>query len=237
MNPTLVGVAIATVLLLPAMRWLTRWAPWAIEAEDAELAREPIPEKPSGMMAHYRQPLESSGWAWDVLAIALACLVVTQHAGARGFALAGLSLLLVVLARIDFRTLYLPDSLTQVVLWSGLLAAAAGLTVSTQDAIYGAALGYGFPWLIFHVYRIIRGVEGMGFGDFKLLAGLGAWGGWLAVPYIILGAAILGSVIYGLRISRGKAEVDQEFPFGPYIAASGWIWLTAGARLQPLLGI
>jgi leader peptidase (prepilin peptidase)/N-methyltransferase len=144
---------------------------------------------------------------------------------------------LVALAAIDFDTQYLPDSLTLPLLWLGLLAAvlfgrgAAPLPVAPAEAITGALLGYLSLWSVYWVFRLITGREGMGYGDFKLLAALGAWLGWTAIPLIILLSAVVGALVGGALILFRGRDHQLPMPFGPFLAAAGWVALLWGPAL------
>ena len=147
----------------------------------------------------------------------------------------GLVATLIALAFIDLDTQFLPDSLTLPLVWAGIASAAFGwIPVSLKDAVYGAMAGYLSLWLVFHAYRIIRGREGMGAGDFKLLAALGAWMGWLAIPSIILLASAVGALVgIGLIVLR-RHDRDVPIPFGPYLAGGGIAALFFGEQLSRL---
>ncbi|MGI4857767.1 MAG: prepilin peptidase [Janthinobacterium lividum] len=144
----------------------------------------------------------------------------------------GLGATLIALAFIDARTHLLPDSLTLPLLWAGLLLNVGGLFVPLADAVLGAAAGYLFLWLIYWGFRLLRGKEGMGYGDFKLLAALGAWLGWQALPQIILLSALAGSLFGVAALLGGRLRSDQPLPFGPYLAFAGGVALFFG---DPLL--
>jgi leader peptidase (prepilin peptidase) / N-methyltransferase len=132
---------------------------------------------------------------------------------------------LVALSGIDIDTQLLPDSITQPLLWLGLLLSLIGLFSDPQASILGAAAGYLTLWLIFHLFRLATGKEGMGYGDFKLLAVFGAWLGWSALPQIALLSALVGALVGGGMILFGRQGRDVPIPFGPYLAAAGWIAL------------
>ena len=136
---------------------------------------------------------------------------------------------LLVLAVIDARTTLLPDSLTLPLIWGGLLAALLGWSsVSLSDAVVGAMAGYMSLWSVYWAFKLITGRDGMGYGDFKLFAALGAWLGWSQLPLIILLASVVGAVVgIGLMIAK-RAGRDLQLPFGPYLAAAGWIALLWG---------
>jgi leader peptidase (prepilin peptidase)/N-methyltransferase len=160
------------------------------------------------------------------------------HFGATGAALAACVFLwsLIALTFIDFDTQLLPDNITLPLLWAGLLANVAGLRpgVGLRDAIIGAIAGYLALWTIYWLFKLIRGKEGMGYGDFKLLAALGAWLGWQMLPLIVLLSSVVGAVIgLGLVAFKGR---DHQIPlaFGPYLAIAGAIALFFGRSLIAL---
>jgi leader peptidase (prepilin peptidase)/N-methyltransferase len=138
-------------------------------------------------------------------------------------ALLGFTWALVALAVIDAKTMLLPDILTYPLLWAGLLLNINGLFVPLPDAVLGAALGYLSLWSIFHIFRLLTGKEGMGYGDFKLLAALGAWGGWQILPFVIFASSLFGA-IFGIfwLLTKGKGE-SQPLPFGPWLAMAGFV--------------
>jgi leader peptidase (prepilin peptidase)/N-methyltransferase len=135
---------------------------------------------------------------------------------------------LLALTFIDFDTQLLPDDLTLPLLWGGLVANLFGLFVPLRDAVVGAIAGYLTLWTVYWLFKIIRGKEGMGHGDFKLLAALGAWLGWKMLPLIVLGSSVVGAFIgIGLVVLKGR---DHNVPlaFGPYLAIAGMIALFWG---------
>jgi leader peptidase (prepilin peptidase)/N-methyltransferase len=146
--------------------------------------------------------------------------------------------LLVAMTGIDIDHQLLPDSLTLPLLWAGLLAAVligptAGISlpVSPRDAILGAVAGYLSLWSVFHIFRLITGKEGMGYGDFKLFAALGAWLGWQSLLLIILLSAATGAFLGILMIVLRGRDRAAPMPFGPYLAAAGWIAMLYGNEL------
>ena len=147
----------------------------------------------------------------------------------------GLVATLIALALIDFDTQYLPDDLTLPLLWAGIVSAALGwLPIKLGASVGGAVAGYLSLWLVFHAYRLIRGKEGMGAGDFKLLAALGAWLGWQLIPSIILLSSAVGAVV-GIALVVGKKhDRDVPIPFGPYLAGGGVAALFFGEQLTRL---
>jgi leader peptidase (prepilin peptidase) / N-methyltransferase len=142
---------------------------------------------------------------------------------------------LIALTGIDIDHQLLPDDITLPLLWAGLLAAVfvgpisgSPIPVSARDAITGATAGYGSLWLLFHIFRLITGKEGMGYGDFKLLAALGAWLGWKLLPLVILLSAATGAVLGILMIVLRGRDRATPMPFGPYLAAAGWLAMMYG---------
>ncbi|WP_266159666.1 prepilin peptidase [Dyella silvatica] len=148
-------------------------------------------------------------------------------------ALAGLTFTwtLIALAGIDFRTQLLPDQLTYPLLWLGLLLSLLPLFVLPTAAIIGAAIGYLSLWSVYWLFKLLTGKEGMGYGDFKLLAALGAWMGPTALLPIILLSSLIGALVGGGLIALRKHGREVPMPFGPFIAAAGWVWFIAGHEL------
>ena len=138
---------------------------------------------------------------------------------------------LVALTFIDFDTQLLPDGLTLPLLWSGLIVNLFELFVPLRTAVIGAIAGYLALWIVYWLFKLIRGKEGMGYGDFKLLAALGAWMGWPMLPFIVLLSSVVGAVI-GIMLIVFKGR-DHNIPlaFGPYLAIAGAIALFFGPRL------
>jgi len=154
--------------------------------------------------------------------------------GWQGLAACGFLWTLLALTFIDFDTQLLPDDLTLPLLWGGLLANLYGLFVPLAEAVVGAMAGYLTLWSIYWLFKLIRGKEGMGHGDFKLLAALGAWLGWKMLPLIVLGSSVVGAFIgISLVVLKGR---DHNVPlaFGPYLAIAGMIALFWG---QPLVKV
>tara|TARA_R100000935_G_scaffold15320_1_gene30506 strand:+ start:5730 stop:6614 length:885 start_codon:yes stop_codon:yes gene_type:complete len=139
------------------------------------------------------------------------------------------SFTLLALAVIDLDTTLLPDDLTYPLLWAGLLAAVLGISpVSLSDAVIGAMAGYLALWSLYWVFKLLTGKEGMGYGDFKLLAALGAWLGWQYLPVVVLLSSVVGLVFAVSMMASGSVKRDQGIPFGPYLAIAGWIALLWG---------
>ena len=135
---------------------------------------------------------------------------------------------LVALAGIDWDTTLLPDNLTLPLLWAGLLASLLGWTIPLPQAIWGAVAGYLSLWSVYWLFKLATGKEGMGYGDFKLLAALGAWLGWQMVLPIVLGASVIGAVVgIGMKLSSSLRE-GRYGPFGPFLAGGGIVVMLAG---------
>lgn len=174
-------------------------------------ARYPIVESVSGLLSAYA--------AWHF-----------------GFGLAGLAAIvliwaLIALTFIDFDTQLLPDSITLPLLWLGLLLNLNGAFTSLPNAVIGAAAGYLILWSVYWAFKLTTGKEGMGFGDFKLLAALGAWLGWSMLPLMILLSSLVGAVVGIALIVFTQQGRNIPIPFGPYLAGGGLIALFWG---QPL---
>jgi leader peptidase (prepilin peptidase)/N-methyltransferase len=174
------------------------------------------------------------------LGTALLSAIVAWHFGFGAATACALALTwsLVALTGIDIDHQLLPDGITLPLLWLGLLAAVAigptpgvALPVSPRDAILGAVAGYTSLWLVFHLFRLITGKEGMGYGDFKLYAALGAWLGWRVLPLVILLSAATGALLgIAMIVFRGR-DRGSPLPFGPYLAAAGWLTMLYGDSL------
>jgi leader peptidase (prepilin peptidase)/N-methyltransferase len=140
---------------------------------------------------------------------------------------------LIVLTMIDFQTMLLPDEITLPLMWAGLLLALFDVSpITLKTAVLGAVFGYLFFWLLFWIFKILTGKEGMGYGDFKLTAAIGAWGGWQILPVTIFGAAILASIFGIIFIFLKNKGKSIPFAFGPYLALSGWIALMWGPLIN-----
>ena len=151
-----------------------------------------------------------------------------------GLALA-LTWTLIALTFIDADTTLLPDSMTLPLLWLGLLANVFGVFAPLEDAVIGAAVGYLLLWSVYWLFKLATGREGMGYGDFKLLAALGAWLGYTMLLPIILLSSIVGAVVGGGLMLMARRGRDVPIPFGPYLAAAGFLTLLVGDRLLGLL--
>ncbi|VXB05216.1 Leader peptidase / N-methyltransferase [Pseudomonas sp. 8BK] len=138
---------------------------------------------------------------------------------------------LLAMSLIDVDHQLLPDSLVLPLLWLGLIANSFGLFASLQDALWGAITGYLSLWLVYWLFKLVTGKEGMGYGDFKLLAMLGAWGGWQVLPLTILLSSLVGAVLGLIMLRLRNAETSTPIPFGPYLAIAGWIALLWGEQI------
>ncbi|GGJ96995.1 prepilin peptidase [Pseudomonas matsuisoli] len=144
---------------------------------------------------------------------------------------------LIAMSMIDADHQLLPDALVLPLLWLGLIVNSYGLFTTLSDALWGAVFGYLSLWSVFWVFKLVTGKEGMGYGDFKLLAMLGAWGGWQVLPLTILLSSLVGAVLGLILLRLRNADGGTPIPFGPYLAVAGWIaliwgdWIT-GAYLQ-----
>ena len=164
----------------------------------------------------------------------LLSVVVVAHFGIGPEAVSALVLLWALIAAtgIDFDHQLLPDQITLPLLWAGLLINLNWqLFASLEDAVIGAIAGYLLLWSVFHLFRLATGKEGMGYGDFKLLAALGAWLGWQLLPVIILMASLVGAVVGILMMIIARRGKDIPIAFGPYLAAAGFIALLYGDEL------
>ena len=136
--------------------------------------------------------------------------------------------ILISLTMIDVHKQLLPDNITLPLLWLGLVFALFDTYTSLQASVIGAIAGYLSLWTVFQTFKLVTGKEGMGFGDFKLLAAMGAWMGWTMLPQIILVSSVIGAIAGSIMLVTGKARTQQPIPFGPYLAVAGWIALLWG---------
>lgn len=150
-----------------------------------------------------------------------------------GFALL-LTWALIALSFIDIDSQLLPDSITLPLLWLGLLLSLFDVFTDTHSSIIGAIAGYMVLWSVYQLFKLLTGKEGMGFGDFKLLAVFGAWLGWQTLPMIIILSSLVGTVIGISMIIFAKRNHAVPIPFGPYLAAAGWIALLWGEPINQL---
>ena len=161
-------------------------------------------------------------------------LVVANHypAGVMQWSAIALSWVLLALTFIDLDKMLLPDQLTLPLLWLGLLLNTQGTFVDLSDAVIGAAAGYLVLWTLYWTFKLLTGKEGMGYGDFKLLAALGAWLGWQALPLILILASAVGALVGISLLLLRRHQQGHPIPFGPYLATAGWIALLWGALIN-----
>lgn len=138
---------------------------------------------------------------------------------------------LLAMSLIDVDHQLLPDALVLPLLWLGLIVNYFGLFASLGDALWGAVFGYLSLWSVYWLFKLLTGKEGMGYGDFKLLAMLGAWGGWQVLPLTILFSSLVGAVLGVILLRLRNAETSTPIPFGPYLAIAGWIALLWGDQI------
>jgi leader peptidase (prepilin peptidase) / N-methyltransferase len=139
--------------------------------------------------------------------------------------------MLIAAAGIDARTQLLPDQLTLPLLWIGLLLSLVPVFVAPDAAIVGAAIGYLSLWSVYWLFKLATGKEGMGYGDFKLLAALGAWMGAMSLLPIVLLSSLIGAIVGGTVLALRGQDRTTPIPFGPFIAAAGWVWFLVGDRI------
>jgi leader peptidase (prepilin peptidase) / N-methyltransferase len=174
-------------------------------------ARYPVVEAVTGLLSAFVVWRLGSGWA--------------------GLASLAFAYLLIALTLIDYDTKTLPDDLNFPLLWLGLLVNLNGTFVPLRDAVIGAMAGYLVLWAVYWLFKLATGKEGMGYGDFKLLAALGAWLGWQMLPTIVILSSVVGAIVgIGLIVFARRAR-DNPIPFGPYLAAAGMIALLYGIPL------
>ena len=138
---------------------------------------------------------------------------------------------LLAMSLIDADHQILPDALVLPLLWLGLIVNQFGLFTTPADALWGAIAGYLSLWSVYWLFKLVTGKEGMGYGDFKLLAMLGAWGGWQVLPLTILLSSLVGAVLGLIMLKLRNAETSTPIPFGPYLAIAGWIALLWGDQI------
>ena len=207
------GHAIAPRHNLPVVGWL--WLRGRCHHCAAKIsARYPLVELLTAVLAATAAWRFGFGWA-ALAAIALICA-------------------LVALAFIDLDTSLLPDCLTQPLLWLGLLVNLGGVFTPLPDALIGAVAGYLLLWAVYWIFKLATGKEGMGYGDFKLLAALGAWLGWQQLPLIILASSLVGALTGVILIVFARHDRRVPIPFGPYLAGGGVLALLAGPSLLGL---
>ena len=167
---------------------------------------------------------------------AIGCALVAWKFGFGWPLLAGLvfTWILIAASGIDARTQLLPDQLTLPLLWLGLLLSLVPVFVAPADAILGAAIGWLSLWSVYWLFKLLTGKEGMGYGDFKLLAALGAWMGATALLPTILLSSLIGAIVGSIVLAIKGKDKSTPIPFGPFIAAAGWVWFVFGNELQAI---
>ncbi len=177
-------------------------------------------------------------WQYPLVELisAFACATVAWKFGFGWQLLAGLILtwILIAASGIDARTQLLPDQLTLPLLWLGLLISLVPVFIAPSDSIIGAAIGWLSLWSVFWLFKLMTGKEGMGYGDFKLLAALGAWMGASALLPTILLSSLIGAIVGGVILAAKGKDKSTPIPFGPFIAAAGWAWFVFGNELLAL---
>ncbi|NME02623.1 A24 family peptidase [Aeromonas sp. DNRA1] len=201
------GHAITAMENIPLLSWL--WLKGRCRECQAPIsARYPLVELLTALLSLVVAATYPPGWGL------LAALLLTW--------------VLVALTFIDLDKMLLPDQLTLPLLWGGLLFNLTGGFVPLADAVIGAMAGYLVLWSLYWAFKLLTGKEGMGYGDFKLLAALGAWLGWQALPIVLLLSSLVGAFIgIGLILLRNHHQ-NKPIPFGPYLAIAGWIALLWG---------
>ena len=201
---------------IPVLSWL--WLRGRCSACKAPIsARYPLIEMLAGILA------AASIWQYGLTLVGVSAAV--------------LCLTLITLTFIDIDTQLLPDDITLPLLWAGLLLNLVGGFVPLQDAVIGAVTGYLLLWSIYWLFKLLTGKEGMGYGDFKLLAALGAWFGWQAIPAILLLASVVGAVVGIALMIFTRHGRDVPIPFGPYLAGAGALTLFFSKPLMALYGL
>jgi len=168
----------------------------------------------------------------EVLAAVLAAVAVWKYGLSWQFAGAlALNWSFLTISAIDIEHQLLPDNIVLPLLWVGLLANSFGLYTDIYSALYGAFAGYVSLWLVFQAFRLLTGKEGMGYGDFKLFACIGAWLGWQALPLVILLSAFCGAAVGLALIAFQGQDKSQPIPFGPFLCAAGFVAMMWGPQL------
>ena len=186
-----------------------------------------------GRCRNCKTPISAQYPAVELLTMLLVLASVWRFGfGWQGFGASLVSCFLVAGAGIDLRTKLLPDQITLWLMWLGLIASVDNLFIPAKAAIAGAVLGYGSLWSVNWLFKQVRGKTGMGDGDFKLLAALGAWAGYKALLPIVLISSVTGAILQTILMRVRKDDGDAYFPFGPYIAIAGWIVFLFGEQIM-----
>jgi leader peptidase (prepilin peptidase)/N-methyltransferase len=188
-----------------------------------------------GKCAACRHPISLRYPLIEILT-AVTSAIVAWHFGytPQAFFVCMLTWSLIALSFIDINHHLLPDSITLPVLWSGLFLSLFGVLTDPRSSIIGAIAGYLILWTVYQLFKLATGKEGMGYGDFKLLSVFGAWLGWQYLPVIILLSSLVGAIIGVTLIVMGKHAHNNPIPFGPYLAAAGWIASLWGQEINQL---
>ncbi len=191
-----------------------------------------------GKCAKCHAPISLS-YPFVELLTALASMVVAWHFGCNEQAMAGLVLTwsLIALSGIDLNHQLLPDVIVLPMVWLGLILSLFNVFIDSESSIIGAVAGYLTLWSVYHGFKLFTGKEGMGYGDFKLLAMLGAWIGWQYLGLIVLLSSLVGVMLGLTLISLNKQKRETPIPFGPYLAIAGWIALLWGDKLNAWYGL
>ena len=152
--------------------------------------------------------------------------------GFAAFAALGFTWCMIVLSAIDVETMLLPDVIVVPALWAGLLLSLGNVFVDLHSSLIGAVAGYLALWSVYMLFKVVTGKEGMGHGDFKLLALIGAWMGWQSLPAVILIASVIGAVLGITLIAAARHDRGRPLPFGPFLAGAGWLELVWHEQLQ-----
>ena len=185
-----------------------------------------------GKCRHCKTPISPQYPLVELLTAVLAVASVWRFGfGWQGFGAALLSCYLVALSGIDLRTRLLPDQLTMPLMWLGLIGSLDNLYMPAKPALLGAIAGYASLWLVWWIFKQVTGKEGMGRGDFKLLAALGAWVGLSGVLPIILFSSLVGAVVGSVWLAMKGRDRATPIPFGPYLAIAGWIVFFWGQQI------
>jgi leader peptidase (prepilin peptidase)/N-methyltransferase len=204
------GHAISALENIPVLSWL--FLRGRCSACHAPISvRYPLVEALTGLLTAFAAAY--FGYGWDALG---AFLLLWS---------------LIALTFIDFDTTYLPDAITLPLLWCGLLFNLGDIYTDLASAVIGAMAGYLALWSVYWGFKLLTGKEGMGHGDFKLLAALGAWMGWEMLPLIVLLSSLVGAIVGILLIALAKHRREAPIPFGPYLATAGMIAFFWGDRL------
>jgi len=160
-------------------------------------------------------------------------VVTISHFGPsyQGLTALVLTAFLIAMAGIDIDHQLLPDNMTIPLMWGGILLSFWTVHADLTASVIGAIAGYLSLWTVYHLFRLLTGKEGMGYGDFKLLAALGAWMGWQMLPLVVLLSSVVGAVVGLVLMGTGRLQKDKPMPFGPFIAAAGWIALIWGEQI------